>query len=338
MAGGGSSSQGMGTGQTMPQPTPAQYSGRGLGGFTNSIIQNSLGGMFGGMRATGTGPFQTQPFQQMPAPTYGMPVSQNMPGDIPPLVNQAYSNIFNRPADAAGAAYYGDQLANQGMTGQQLVSEFVGSPEFQRQQQYEQAYTQQFRPGPMGRPFNPNQAAASVAAPTTGPGGEALTTVDGKQGYYRQATGDEVRRSGGSTGGYGAAINAAYGINNQEVEGYDPRNSLPGSHSLRSRQVFVPYSPQAGGGGQNTQSQQFFQPIYLSRYQNYQPQGFQGPFGGQMNPYGGFNPFMGFNGIGGMPRVLPPRFGGPIGINPPNMYAYAKGGDVDTGIAGLLNG
>jgi len=327
MAGGGSSSQGMGTGQTMSQPTPAQYSGRGLGGFTNSIIQNSLGGMFGGMRATGTGPFQTQPFQQMPA---SPPDTRGIPGDVVNLVGDAYSRILGRPADDVGAAGWQDQMANRGLTGQQLVSGFVGSPEFQRQQQYEQAYTQQFRPGPTGRPFNPSQAVASVAAPTTGPQGQELVTVDGKQGYYREATGDEVRRSGGSSGGYGAAINAAYGINNQEVEGYDPR----------TRQVFVPYSPQAGGNGQNIQSQQFFQPIYLSRYQNYQPQGFQGPFGGQMNPYGGFNPFMGFGGMGGMPRVLPPRFGGRIGINPPRepVYAYAKGGDVDTGIAGLLDG
>ena len=325
MAGGGSSSQGMGTGQTMPQPTPAQYSGRGLGGFTNSIVQNSLGGMFGGMRATGTGPFQTQPFQQMPASS---PDTRGIPGDVANLVGDAYSRILGRPADDVGAAGWQDQMANRGLTGQQLVSGFVNSPEFQRQQQYEQAYTQQFRPGPTGRPFNPSQTVASAAAPTTGPQGQELVTVDGKRGYYREATGDEVRRSGGAGGGYGAAINASYGINNQEVEGYNPR----------TRQVFVPYSPQSGGGGQNTQSQQFFQPIYLSRYQNYQPQGFQGPFGGQMNPYGGFNPFMGFGGMGGMPRVLPPRFGGPIGINPPDMYAYAKGGDVDTGIAGLLNG
>lgn len=256
-----------------------------------------------GMRATGTGPFQTQPFQQMPAPTYGMPVSQNIPGDIPPLVNQAYSNIFNRPADASGATYYQDQLANQGMTGQQLVSEFVGSPEFQRQQQYEQAYTQQFRPGPTGRPFNPNP----TPAPTTGPGGEQLITRDGRQGYLRPATADEIRRSSQASNPwmFGGTVQ-------KPVEGYD----------ARTRQVFTPYTP---SNPQNTQSQQFFQPIYLSRYQNYQPQGFQGPFGGQMNPYGGFNPFMGFGGMGGM-------YGGG------RMYAYANGGDVDAGIAGLLNG
>lgn len=165
----------------------------------------------------------------------------------------------------------------------------------------EQAYTQQFRPGPTGQPFNPNP----TPAPTTGPQGQALITVGGQQGYYRNATADEIRRATAHSGNFGYSQTFP-------VEGYN----------ARTRQVFIPYTPPTA---QNTQSQQFFQPIYLSRYQNYQPQGFQGPFGGQMNPYSGFHPFMSFDGMGGM-------YGGG------RMYAYANGGDVDTGIAGLLNG
>lgn len=151
--------------------------------------------------------------------------------------------------------------------------------------QAEQAYTQAFRPGPTGQPFNPNPPA-----PTTGPQGQQLTTVGGQQGYYRQATPDEIRRGRGNIAGI-------YGATQQPpVQGYDPK----------TKQVFVPYSAPA----RSTQSQQFFQPIYLSSYQDYAPQGFQGPFGGSFNPYGGFNPFMGFGGYGG-------------------MYGYAEGGDVD---------
>ena len=254
------------------------------------------GGMMGGRQVSSSTPNQTQ------QPSYQMPAPQNMPVEVPRIVNDAYSRILGRAPDAPGAAYWQDQIANRGLTGQQLVSGFVDSPEFQRQQQYEQAYTQQFRPGPTGRPFNPT----TPQVPTTGPQGQALTTVDGQQGYYRQATADEIRRATAHNSGmFGYA-------HTSPVEGYD----------ARTRQVFMPYTPSTP---QSTQSQQFFQPIYLSRYQNYQPQGFQGPFGGQMNPYGGFNPFMGFGGMGGM-------YGGG------RMYAYAKGGDIDTGIAGLLNG
>jgi hypothetical protein len=213
-----------------------------------------------------------------------------MPGDIPLVVNQAYNRILDRPADAPGAAYWQDQMANQNLTGQQLVSGFVNSPEFQRRQQFQQAYTQQFRPGPTGQPFNPNPA------PATGPQGQTLTTVNGQQGYYRPATSDEIRRSRASTNPFMGG-----GARSAPVEGYDER----------TRQVFVPHS----GPKQTTQSQQFFQPIYLGEYQNYAPQGFQGPFGGSSNPYGGFNPFMGFGGYGGM-------YGR-------DMYGYAEGGDVD---------
>jgi hypothetical protein len=228
--------------------------------------------------------------------TAQMPVtSQNqMPSEVSSIVNQAYGRILNRQPDAPGAANWQDQMANQGLTGQQLVSGFVNSPEFQRRQQFQQAYTQQFRPGPTGQPFNPNPPA-----PTTGPQGQQLTTVGGQQGYYRQATADEIRRSSANTNVFpwmGGGISTS-----MPVEGYD----------AKTKQVFVPHSAPA----RSTQSQQFFQPIYLGEYQNYAPQGFQGPFGGLFNPYGGFNPFMGFGGYGGM-------YGR-------GMYGYAEGGDVD---------
>lgn len=307
MSSGGMSTQGQGpgqaTGQAMSQapgqmgtPTPlSNYAsfGRGLGNTIRGINENAMS-LF-----RPRPPATTQP---APPPTYAMPNQTTIPGEVPRIVEDAYNRILGRPSDAPGAAYWQDQMANQGLTGQQLVSGFVNSPEFQRQQQYEQAYTQQFRPGPTGRPFNPNP----TPAPTTGPQGQALITRDGQQGYFRQATADEIRRSS-------QALPWMYGgaASQTPVEGYD----------ARTRQVFVPYSPQAT---QTTQQQQFFQPIYLSRYQNYQPEGFQGPFGGQMNPYGGFNPFMGFGGMGG-------------------MYGFAKGGKVvhkesnqESGIAGLL--
>jgi len=228
-----------------------------------------------------------------PQPAYQMPNAGQMPGEVPLIVNQAYDRILNRPADAPGAAYWQDQMANQNLTGQQLVSGFVNSPEYQRRQQFQQAYTQQFRPGPTGQPFNPNPPK-----PNTGPEGQKLVTVDDKQGYYRPATSDEIRKSSANTNPFAYLSGTSTGT---PVEGYD----------AKTKQVFVPYSAPK----QTTQSQQFFQPIYLGEYQNYAPQGFQGPFGGSFNPYGGFNPFMGFGGYGGM-------YGR-------GMYGYAEGGDVD---------
>lgn len=281
------------TGTSTPNQTNSFTGGAQLGqgsGFAG--LGRILGRMPGNSDPFG---FSTMPSRRPPessfAPSsYQMSNAGQMPGDIPLVVNQAYNRILDRPADAPGAAYWQDQMANQNLTGQQLVSGFVNSPEFQRRQQFQQAYTQQFRPGPTGQPFNPNPA------PATGPQGQTLTTVNGQQGYYRPATSDEIRRSRASTNPFMGG-----GARSAPVEGYDER----------TRQVFVPHS----GPKQTTQSQQFFQPIYLGEYQNYAPQGFQGPFGGSSNPYGGFNPFMGFGGYGGM-------YGR-------DMYGYAEGGDVD---------
>jgi len=281
------------TGTSTPNQTNSFTGGAQLGqgsGFAG--LGRILGRMPGNSDPFG---FSTMPSRQPSessfAPSsYQMSNAGQMPGDIPLVVNQAYNRILNRPADAPGAAYWQDQMANQNLTGQQLVSGFTGSPEFQRRQQFQQAYTQQFRPGPTGQPFNPNPA------PATGPQGQQLVTVDGQQGYYRPATSDEIRRSRASTNPF-----ISGGARSAPVEGYD----------ARTRQVFVPHS----GPKQTTQSQQFFQPIYLGEYQNYAPQDFQGPFGGSSNPYGGFNPFMGFGGYGGM-------YGR-------GMYGYAEGGDVD---------
>lgn len=291
MSSGGMSTQGQSQGQAMGQAPSSRYGGFG----------SNLQGMVRGINENAMSLFRPRPpatTQPAPPPTYAMPNQTTIPGEVPRIVEDAYNRILGRPSDAPGAAYWQDQMANQGLTGQQLVSGFVNSPEFQRQQQYEQAYTQQFRPGPTGRPFNPNP----TPAPTTGPQGQALITRDGQQGYFRQATADEIRR-------------------NQSTHPWMQNAGTTQGYDARTRQVFVPYSPQAT---QTTQQQQFFQPIYLSRYQNYQPEGFQGPFGGQMNPYGGFNPFMGFGGMGG-------------------MYGFAKGGKVvhkesnqESGIAGLL--
>jgi hypothetical protein len=281
------------TGTSTPNQTNSFTGGaqRGQGALFTGLGR-ILGRMPGNSDPFG---FSTMPSRQPPessfAPSsYQMPNAGQMPGEVPLIVNQAYNRILNRPADAAGAASWQDQMANQNLTGQQLLSGFTGSPEFQRRQQFQQAYTQQFRPGPTGRPFNSNP----TPAPATGPQGQTLTTVNGQQGYYRPATSDEIRRSSGDP---------VYAPNwgRTPVEGYD----------ARSRQVFVPYSAPR----QTAQSQQFFQPIYLGEYQNYAPQGFQGPFGGSSNPYGGFNPFMGFGGYGGM-------YGR-------DMYGYAEGGDVD---------
>lgn len=294
MSSGGMSTQGQSQGQATSQAPSSRYGGFG----------SNLQGMVRGINENAMSLFRPRPpatTQPAPPPTYAMPNQTTIPGEVPRIVEDAYNRILGRPSDAPGAAYWQDQMANQGLTGQQLVSGFVNSPEFQRQQQYEQAYTQQFRPGPTGQPFNPNPPPA----PTTGPQGQALITRNGQQGYFRQATADEIRRATAHNSGmFGYA-------HTSPVEGYD----------ARTRQVFTPYTPSTP---QTTQSQQFFQPIYLSRYQNYQPQGFQGPFGGQMNPYGGFNPFMGFGGMG-------------------DMYAFAKGGKTvskeanqESGIAGLL--
>jgi hypothetical protein len=75
------------------------------------------------------------------------------------LVDTAYANILGREADPAGRAYYQNQM-RQGLTGQGLVAAMTASPEFQRQREFERAYTEAFRPdykefGPSGQFYQP---------------------------------------------------------------------------------------------------------------------------------------------------------------------------------------
>lgn len=97
--------------------------------------------------------FQYGPSTQ---PMYN-PAYQGVEADS--LVNRAYRNILRRAPDTAGQSYWQNQM-RQGMTGQGLVSGFTGSPEFQRQQEFDRAYTEAFRPGyqefgPSGQYYQP---------------------------------------------------------------------------------------------------------------------------------------------------------------------------------------
>lgn len=78
------------------------------------------------------------------------------------LINMAYQNILGRAADPAGMNYYSQKMNREGGTGQGLVSAFTSSPEFQRTQEFNRAYTEAFRPGyqefgPSGQYYQPIQ-------------------------------------------------------------------------------------------------------------------------------------------------------------------------------------
>jgi len=62
------------------------------------------------------------------------------------LVNMAYQRLLNRQPDPEGLAYYSQEMT-RGLTGQGLVSKLTSSPEFQRSQDFQRAYTSTFRPG-----------------------------------------------------------------------------------------------------------------------------------------------------------------------------------------------
>ena len=62
------------------------------------------------------------------------------------LVNMAYQRLLNRQPDPEGLAYYSQEMT-RGLTGQGLVSRLANSPEFQRSQDFQRAYTATFRPG-----------------------------------------------------------------------------------------------------------------------------------------------------------------------------------------------
>lgn len=62
------------------------------------------------------------------------------------LVNMAYQRLLNRQPDVGGLAAYSQEMT-RGLTGQGLVSALANSPEFQRTQDFQRAYTSTFRPG-----------------------------------------------------------------------------------------------------------------------------------------------------------------------------------------------
>lgn len=75
-------------------------------------------------------------------------------GARPDLIMNAYQNIAGRGPDQEGFNYWSNAM-RQGMTGQGLVAGFTTSPEFQRTQEFQKAYTEAFRPG--YKEFGPNQ-------------------------------------------------------------------------------------------------------------------------------------------------------------------------------------
>ena len=75
------------------------------------------------------------------------------------LVEAAYRNILNRQGSPTETSFLQNQM-RQGLTGQGLVSAMTTSPEFQRQREFERAYTEAFRPdykefGPSGQFYQP---------------------------------------------------------------------------------------------------------------------------------------------------------------------------------------
>jgi hypothetical protein len=105
-------------------------------------------------RRTPSENFQYAPSQQrLYNPTYaGL-------GSRPEMVTDAYRRIAGKTPDQEGFNYWTGEM-NRGLTGQGLVSGFTTSPEFQRTQEYQRAYTEAFRPGyqefgPSGQYYQP---------------------------------------------------------------------------------------------------------------------------------------------------------------------------------------
>jgi len=123
---------------------------------------------------------------------------------------------------------------------------------------------------------------------------------------------------GGQIGGFGSMGRSGQ----QTFPTQKPSSNQLYTQQNRPGPAGMPYNPN------QSQSQQFFQPIYQAQYQDYAPQGFQGPFGGQRNPYGGFNPFMGFGGGFGEgygKPILPPRYGNIDSFPPPTRFGGGFG-------------
>ena len=98
----------------------------------------------GGQQTTTTSPggFLGAPFAggQAYNPFYAGPDARS------DLVNMAYQRLLNRQPDTGGLASYSQEMM-RGLTGQGLVSALARSPEFQRTQDFQRAYTSTFRPG-----------------------------------------------------------------------------------------------------------------------------------------------------------------------------------------------
>ena len=77
----------------------------------------------------------------------------------PEMLNLAYQKILGRAPDTAALQFWPEAF-NKGLTGQGFISSLTTSPEFQRTQEFERAYTEAFRPdykefGPSGQYFQP---------------------------------------------------------------------------------------------------------------------------------------------------------------------------------------
>ena len=70
------------------------------------------------------------------------------------MVTDAYSRILGRMPDQGSFDYFSNRM-QQGLTGQGLVGGLTSMPEFQRQRQYQNAFTEAFRPG--YQEFGPNR-------------------------------------------------------------------------------------------------------------------------------------------------------------------------------------
>ena len=77
----------------------------------------------------------------------------------PEMLNLAYQKILGRAPDTTALQFWPEAF-NKGLTGQGFISSLTTSPEFQRTQEYQRAYTEAFRPGyqefgPSGQYYQP---------------------------------------------------------------------------------------------------------------------------------------------------------------------------------------
>ena len=156
--------------------------------------------------------FQYAPSQQAAQnPAYIGRTDQN-------LVNMAYQNILGRAPTAYDSYVMGEQM-RQGLTGQGLVSFGTTSPEFQRRQEYNRAYTEAFRPGyqefgPSGQYYQPIYQSQ-------------YTNYSRAPGFYQPSYnpfsygggGGGYGGMGGMSGGYGSFYAEGGEVDDAEDEG-----------------------------------------------------------------------------------------------------------------------